>query len=263
MLTTITKEGKKVLFNGDNYTEEWHAEAEKRGLPNIKNSVDALPVIIRKDTVELFAKYKVYSERELQSRYAILSETYAKTINIEGQLTSMMARTMILPASLRYQAEVAAAVNATKAAGVDNSSQLEFLKTLTASITELQTSGAALDKALAHHGDSYPFVHAKHMRVRDHRQAGPRPGDKLEMVWPTTIGRCRPPRDAFVSKSRGRCETEPGALWRRTSIPALSAVVSRHAAGSRAERARWPKSMSLMKWTEPRRPCWRRADSCG
>jgi glutamine synthetase len=191
LLTTITKEGKKVLFNGDNYTDEWHAEAEKRGLPNIKNSVDALPVIIRKETVELFAKYKVYSERELQSRYAILSETYAKTINIEGQLTSMMARTMILPAALRYQAEVATAVNATKAAGVDNSSQLEFLKTLTASITELQTSGAALDKALAHHGDSDPFVHAKHMR--DHVVTGMTKvraaGDKLETLvaddhWP-------------------------------------------------------------------------------
>jgi glutamine synthetase len=191
LLPTVIKEGKKVLFNGDNYTEEWHQEAEKRGLPNIKNSVDALPIIIRKDTIELFTKYKVYSERELQSRYAILSENYTKTINIEGQLTSMMARTMILPAALRYQAEVATAVNATKAAGVDNSSQLEFLKSLTASITELQMCTAALDKALGHHGDGEPFAHAKHMR--DHvvpsmnkvRAAG----DKLETMvaddhWP-------------------------------------------------------------------------------
>ncbi len=83
--------------------------------------MDALPVILRKDTIELFTKYKVYSERELQSRFAILCENYVKTVNIEGQLTSMMARTMILPAALRYQGEVAAAVNATKAAGVDNS----------------------------------------------------------------------------------------------------------------------------------------------
>src|SRR4029077_5783359 len=120
LLPGILKESKKVLFNGDNYTEEWHKEAEKRGLPNLRNTVDALPVITRKDTVELLTKYKVYSERELHSRLNILSENYVKTLNIEGQLMSMMARTMILPAALRYQTEVANAVVATKAAGVDN-----------------------------------------------------------------------------------------------------------------------------------------------
>src|SRR6266446_5777431 len=72
LLSGILKESKKVLFGGDNYTEAWHKEAEKRGLPNLKNTVDALPVIIRKDSVDLFTKYKVYSERELQSRFVIL-----------------------------------------------------------------------------------------------------------------------------------------------------------------------------------------------
>src|SRR5947209_9531941 len=110
LLPGMIKESKKVLFMGDNYTEEWHKEAEKRGLPNLKNTIDCLPVILRKDTVDLFSKYKVYTERELQSRHTILCENYAKTVNIEGQLTSMMARTMILPAALRYQAEVATAV---------------------------------------------------------------------------------------------------------------------------------------------------------
>ncbi|HZT82755.1 MAG TPA: glutamine synthetase type III, partial [Gemmataceae bacterium] len=178
-------------FNGDNYTEEWHQEAERRGLPNIRNSVDALPVILRKDTVELFTKYKVYSERELQSRFTILSENYAKTINIEGQLMSMMARTQILPAALRYQAEVAQAVNATKAAGVDNGAQAELLKGLTKTISDFQAATAALDKALAHHGDGDAFAHAKHMR--DHvvpAMAELRKlGDRLETVvaddyWP-------------------------------------------------------------------------------
>src|SRR6202022_3463619 len=111
LLSGILKESKKVVFNGDNYTEEWHKEAEKRGLPNLKNTVEALPVILRKDSIDLFTKYRVYSERELQSRHAILCENYVKTINIEGQLTSMMARTMILPACIRYQGEVASAVN--------------------------------------------------------------------------------------------------------------------------------------------------------
>src|SRR6266446_10303080 len=76
LLPGILKESKKVIFNGDNYAEEWHKEAERRGLPNLKNTVDALPVIIRKDTIDLLTRYKVYSERELHSRLAILSENY-------------------------------------------------------------------------------------------------------------------------------------------------------------------------------------------
>ena len=83
---------------------------------------------MRKDSIDLFTKYKVYSERELQSRYAILCENYVKTVNIEGQLTALMAKTMILPAALRYQTEVAQAVNATKAAGVDDLAQAGLLK---------------------------------------------------------------------------------------------------------------------------------------
>jgi len=180
-----------VLFNGDGYTEEWHKEAEKRGLPNLKNTVDALPVIVRKDTIDLFSKYKVYSERELQSRFNILSETYVKTVNIEAQLTSMIGRTQILPAALRYQAEVATAVNATKAAGVENSAQGELLKSLTGTITEFQKAIADLDKALGHHADGTPYDHAKNSR--DHilppMNAVRALGDKLETIvaddlWP-------------------------------------------------------------------------------
>lgn len=191
LLSGILKESKKVIFNGDNYTEEWHKDAEKRGLPNLRNTVDALPVIIRKDSIDLFTKYKVYSERELQSRYAILSENYVKTVNIEGQLMTMMAKTMILPAALRYQAEVATAVNATKAAGADNTAQVDLLKSLTATITDFQKATAALEKALGHHAAGEPFDHAKYFRdsVLPPMVALRTLGDKLETMvaddqWP-------------------------------------------------------------------------------
>jgi glutamine synthetase len=164
LLSSILKESKKVIFSGDNYTEEWHKEAERRGLPNLKNTVDALPVIIRKDTIDLLTRYKVYTERELHSRLAILSENYVKTVNIEGQMMDMMARTMILPAALRYQAEVAAAVNATKLAGVDNHAQVDLLKTLTATIGEFQAATSALEKALARHAEGDLHSHAKYAR---------------------------------------------------------------------------------------------------
>src|SRR5207302_1227542 len=90
LLPRIVKASRKVIFNGDNYTEEWHKDAEKRGLPNLKSTIDSLPVITRKDSIDLFTKYKVYTERELHSRLHILSENYVKTVNIEAQLMLMM-----------------------------------------------------------------------------------------------------------------------------------------------------------------------------
>jgi glutamine synthetase len=164
LLPGILKDSKKVVFNGDGYSEEWHKEAEKRGLPNLKNTVDAIPMIIRKDSVELFGKYKVFTERELQARYTIFCESYVKTLNIEANLMVSMGKTMILPAAIRYQGEVATAVNAAKAAGVDGSAQLDHLKELTATLGGFQKSLTALEKAQHHHSDGDAFAHAKNMR---------------------------------------------------------------------------------------------------
>jgi glutamine synthetase len=191
LLPGILKESKKVVFNGDGYSEEWHKEAEKRGLPNLKNTVDSLPVIVRKDSVELFGKYKVYSERELQSRFHIFSEKYVKEVTIEANMMVNMAKTMILPAALRYQAEVAAAVNATKAAGVDNGAQLDALKELTATISHFQAATAGLDKAVNHHAGGDAYAHAKYMKesVIPKMEELRTQGDKLETMvaddlWP-------------------------------------------------------------------------------
>ncbi len=163
LLPGIIRESKKVLFMGDNYSADWHAEAEKRGLPNLRNTVDVLPVIVEKESVELFKKYGVYTDGELKSRFVILCENYVKTVNVEGRLTSFMGKTMILPAALRYQADVAAAVNAAKAAGVDSSLQLDLLKSLTASITDLQKALSNLDHELGHLGGEV-YEHSRHMR---------------------------------------------------------------------------------------------------
>jgi glutamine synthetase len=191
LLPGIIKESRKVLFGGDNYTAEWHQEAERRGLPNLRNTVDALPVIIRRDSVDLFGRYRVYSERELHSRFAILAEHYVKTVNVEARLTRFMGQTMIVPAALRYQAELAAAVNATKASGVDNATQAELLRTLTATLSDFQKALAKLDHEIEHTTSGDVLAHAKHSRdgvlpamsaVRNH-------GDKLEGIvaddlWP-------------------------------------------------------------------------------
>ncbi len=164
LLPGVLAEAKKVVFNGDGYTDDWQQEAGRRGLPNLKTAVDAIPVIVRKDSIDLFAKYKVFSEKELQSRYTIFSESYVKTIAIEAATMTNMAKTMILPAALRYQAEVAQAVTATKAAGVDNAAQMEVLKELTGAITAFQKATHLLEAAAGHHADGDAYAHAKYMR---------------------------------------------------------------------------------------------------
>jgi glutamine synthetase len=191
LLPGILKESKKVVYNGDGYTEEWQQEAERRGLPNLKTTVDAIPMIVRKDSIDLFTKYKVFTEKELQSRYVIFSESYVKTITIEANMMVMMAKTMILPAGLRYQTEVATAVTTTKAAGIDNGAQLEALKELTGVITGFQGATAALEKVLGHHPEGDAFAHAKAMRdtVVPKMVELRTLGDKLETIvaddlWP-------------------------------------------------------------------------------
>jgi len=191
LLPGIIKESKKVLFMGDNYSPDWHAEAEKRGLPNLKNTLEALPIITERESVGLFTKYGVYTEGELKSRYVILCENYIKTVNVEGRLTSFIGKTQILPAAIRYQGEVATAVNAAKAAGADNAAQLELLKSLTAAISDFQKALGHLDHELAHHAEGDVLAHAKHFRdsvlpaMSDVRKFG----DKLELMvaddlWP-------------------------------------------------------------------------------
>ena len=95
---------KAICFMGDNYDEAWHAEAEGRGLKNLRTTPDALPEILSGPTVEVFAKYKVLSERELSSRFEVWTEQYVIRANIEAETAESIAKTMILPAALRYLA---------------------------------------------------------------------------------------------------------------------------------------------------------------
>lgn len=110
------QENRAVIFNGDNYSAEWHEEAEKRGLPNLPATPDALATVLEPENVELLKKYDVLNEEELKARYNIKLEKYCKSINIEAQLTKNIARTMILPAALDYQNNLAQTVANTHAA---------------------------------------------------------------------------------------------------------------------------------------------------
>jgi glutamine synthetase len=192
LLPRLIAESKKVIFNGDNYAESWHKEAEKRGLPNRRNTVDSLPDLVTPESVKLFSKYGVFTERELRSRYEILLENYIKTINIEAQITIQMANRQILPAALRYQAQVAAAIASLKAAGAKvPGSEIGLLDELSTTIDELKTHTLALTKAAEEHVKGDTLAHAKHSRdaILATMQAVRAAGDKLETLvaddlWP-------------------------------------------------------------------------------
>ena len=100
---------KQVCFDGDNYDEAWHAEAEKRGLANLRTTPDALPWLVEKQTIATFERYKVLSERELESRFEVMVEQYMTRVNIEAETAASIARTMLLPAAIRHLADLKAA----------------------------------------------------------------------------------------------------------------------------------------------------------
>jgi glutamine synthetase len=102
-------ENKAVVFGGDNYSEEWHAEAERRGLHNLRTTPEALPWFVDPQTVEVFEAYDVLSERELESRYEVYVEQYVTKLNIEAETAASIARTMLLPATLSYLGQLGAA----------------------------------------------------------------------------------------------------------------------------------------------------------
>ena len=134
----MIKENKRIIFNGNDYSKEWEKEAGKRGLLNLKNTVDALPQLVTKDAIELFEKYKILNERELHARYEIMVETYNKTVNVEGQLMVLMANRYILPAAFEYQKQVAQSVAAVKAAGGKSVEGKKTLDALTKLIDEFK-----------------------------------------------------------------------------------------------------------------------------
>ena len=162
-LKKTIKESKRIIFNGNNYSEEWEKEAAKRGLLNLKNTVDALPQLVAKDSVKLFAKYQVFNERELKARYGVMLEHYIKTINVEGQLTALLSNRYVLPAALEYQRQLAQTITSVKSAGAKSVEVKKLLAKISTLTDNLRRRTDALQRSLDH-DDDVPERHAKHSR---------------------------------------------------------------------------------------------------
>jgi glutamine synthetase len=150
----VWERNNKIVFNGDGYSEAWHVEAKKRGLKNLRTTPDALPWLVEKQTIRAFENYNVLSERELESRFEVFVEQYATKLNIEAETAASIARTMILPASVRHVAEL-------KASGIPGlAEEVEPL------VTQLHEALLDLEKANDHDGPEGGLTHAKYMRDR-------------------------------------------------------------------------------------------------
>lgn len=164
LIKEVLEEHGNVIFNGDGYSEEWHKEAEEeRGLPNLRTTVDALPQLVTEKVVSLFEKYDVLSEAESHSRYEVYLEQYIMSLQVEAKLMLEIGKTMIFPAAIRYQGELAATCANLKAVGYDFDT--DTLDKVTALVKGLQDSMATLEEALAHEADD---ALAEATAARDH-----------------------------------------------------------------------------------------------
>ena len=192
LITKYATEHKRIIFNGDGYSDSWVEEAEKRGLPNIKSMVEAIPALEAEKTIKVFEQFHVFTEAELRSRVEIKYENYAKVINIEAKTMIDMASKQIIPAIIKYTKTLADTVVAVKAAGVDASVQAETLAEVNVLLKEAKEALAALIKvtdeaATKEEGEEQ----AKFFKftVFPTMEALRAPVDKLEMIvdkeaWP-------------------------------------------------------------------------------
>lgn len=164
LLKKLIKQHKRVLFNGDGYTEEWHKEAAKRGLPNFKDTVEALPAFKSKKAVDLFKKYKVMSPAETTSRAFIHIEKFNKQVSIEAETMIQIARTQLLPAAIQHQKRLAETVAAAYAASTDADVAREELDRYAEMVRELRSKLEALEHA-HEHADADVWAHAKHIKL--------------------------------------------------------------------------------------------------
>ena len=184
----------RIIFNGNGYSDEWVAEAERRGLPNIKCMVDAVPALVKEDAVEIFEKHGVYTKAEMESRAEVMYETYAKTINIEALTMIDMAKKQIVPATIKYQTSLAESVNAIKAASsaVDTSVQEALMADISANLKAMYAALAHLEEVtnkaeeMEEGAEQGHYYHDVVFAAMDELR---KPADKLEMLvaksaWP-------------------------------------------------------------------------------
>ncbi len=192
LIKQYAREHQRIVFNGNGYSEEWVEEAARRGLPNIKSMVDAIPALVTDKAINLFGRFGVFTKAELESRVEIKYETYAKAINIEARSMVDIASKQIIPAVIKYTKSLADTVNAVTAAGAEASVQTGLLNETSALLSDTKAALAKLTDVIAQAAEMEEgagqarFFHDTVMPAMAELRA---PVDKLEMIvdkemWP-------------------------------------------------------------------------------
>ncbi|KAI9022709.1 hypothetical protein CLU79DRAFT_750316 [Phycomyces nitens] len=192
VIREFIKKTKAIRFEGDNYSDEWVTEAAKRGLPNIRKSVDAFGCILKKENADMLKRLGVFSDVELHSRFHILTEKYAKDVAIEAQTILTMVTQQILPAAYSYRRELAESAASMKTIGIEPKAELRVLNILSPIVEALQDHNDALDQLMVKLDD---VVEIEKLAIACNEQVGPamervrEQADKLERLvadklWP-------------------------------------------------------------------------------
>ena len=193
LIKEYATEHQRIVFNGNGYSDEWVAEAERRGLPNIRSMVDAIPALNTEKSVKLFEKFKVFTKAELDSRVEIEYETYSKEINIEARAAIDIATKQIIPAVIKYTTVLAESITSVKAAcGADVSAQTEILTQVSSLLADSKKALAKLQEVtekaaeMEEGRDQAVYYRDEVKTAMDELRA---PIDKLEMLvdksmWP-------------------------------------------------------------------------------
>ena len=184
----------RIIFNGNGYSEEWVAEAARRGLPNLRSMVEAIPALTTEKSVKLFEKFGIFTRAELESRAEVMYETYAKTINIEAQTMIHMAGKHYIPAVIHYVTRLANSINSVSIACpvADVSAQEELLTRCSTLLSQAQKALAELERVTDETNameDVPAMANAFHSRVVPAMAALRAPVDQLELLvdkdmWP-------------------------------------------------------------------------------
>ncbi len=190
----LFREHQRIIFNGDGYSDEWVAEAERRGLPNLRSMVDAIPALTKDKAIEIFEKHGVYTQGELFSRAEIMYEQYSKVINIEALAMVNISRKNIVPAVMAYQTSLAESINTLKTVGMDVTVQERLLAAITKNLKELYLETVELEKSVkdaAKYGEDQIPEKARyyHDVVAANMKKVRKPADAIEMLvdkkaWP-------------------------------------------------------------------------------
>lgn len=193
LIRDLLTKHQRIIFNGNGYSDEWVAEAEKRGLPNIKCLVDAVPYLTTDKTIEVFKRMGVMSKTELEARAEVMLENYAKKINIEARTMIEMSNKQIIPAVMDYEGKLAIEAKNIQLIGIEPAAQKELIGQIDAKLLELKAATAKfteiVNKAADYEDDISAWAKYYHDEVFLSMGTVREPADALELLvakeaWP-------------------------------------------------------------------------------